>query len=57
MRQAIKAAKDKVVPLLMKFVNTIFSNCLLPSGVGISLFEGGTRTNPSDIEVFLCSAM
>ena len=41
--EAIKAAKDKLVPLLMKFFNTIFSNCLFPSGwhVGIiiSLFK------------------
>ena len=41
--EAIKAAKDKLVPLLMKFFNTIFSNCLFASGwrVGIiiSLFK------------------
>ena len=50
--EAIKAAKDKLVPLLMKFFNTIFSDCLFPSGwsVGIiiSLFKGGTRMNPSN---------
>ena len=58
--EAIKAAKDKLVPLFMKLLNTIFSNCLFPSGwrVGIiiSLFKGGTRTNPVTVEVFLCSA-
>ena len=52
LNEAIKAAKDKLVPLLMKFFNTIFSNCLFSSGwrVGIiiSLFKGGTRTNPSN---------
>ena len=36
----------------MKFLDTIFSNCLFPMGwrVGIiiSLFKGGTRTNPSN---------
>ena len=52
LNEAIKAAKDKLVPLLLKFLNTIFSNCLFPSGwrVGIiiSLFKGGTRTNPSN---------
>ena len=50
--EAIKAAKDRLVPFLMKFFNTIFSHCLFPSGwrVGIimSLFKGGTRTNPSN---------
>ena len=52
LNDAIKAAKDKLVSLLMKFFNTIFSNCLFPSGwrVGIiiSLYKGGTRTNPSN---------
>ena len=50
--EAIKAAKDKLVPLLIKFFNTIFSNCLFPSGwrvgIKISLFKGGSRTNPSN---------
>ena len=50
LNEAIKAAKDKLVPLLMKFFNTIFSNCLFPSGwhVGIiiSFFKGGARANP-----------
>ena len=46
--EAIKAAKDKLVPLLMKLFNTIFSNCLFPSGIIISLFKRGTRTNPSN---------
>ena len=54
LNKAIKAAKDKFVPLLMKFLNTIFSNCLFSSGwrvcIMISLFKfkGGTRTNPSN---------
>ena len=56
LNEAIKAAKDKLVPLLVKFFNTIFSNCLFPSGwregIVISLFKGGSRTNPSNYRGF-----
>ena len=42
LNEAIKAEKDKLVPLLMKFFNNIFSNCLFPSGwrVGIIILVG-----------------
>ena len=62
LKEAIKAAKDKLVSLLMKFLNTIFSNCLFPSGwrVGIKniTFKGGTKTKPSNYrEISLLSTL
>ena len=60
LNEAIKAAKDKLVPLLMKFFNIIFSNYLFPSGwrVGIiiSLLREVLERTLVIMEVFLCSA-